>query len=458
MEDQRLMTVFDITAAALQENSFKGAATVAVTELATRLNCDRVSIGFVKNDQAIVEAVSHSAHLERQMNLTRAIGEAMDESLDQNATLISPPQSEKNDSILRSHSELARLHGSGSNMTVPFLDENGDGYGAITFERAEDLPFNKETVELCEAVAAIVGPAINEKRLNDRPLYTKAVDSIKYQLNKILGPGHPVAKFFVGCFVVLLIFFTFAKGEYRVTARTSLEGTVQRSVIAPFDGYIFESLLRAGDIVEKDQAMASFDTRDLMLERIEWASKKQQHTLEFDKALANNEIAQSKIVQELIKQAESKLSLLEEQFSRATIKAPFKGLIISGDLSQSIGAPVERGQVLFEIAPLNSYRIMLEVDERDIGEVIPNQEGELVLNSLPESTYPFVVEKMTPVSTAQEGRNFFLVEGRLTGDSESLRPGMLGYGKIVIERRRLIWIWTHELFDWMRLWLWSVIP
>ena len=32
--------------------------------------------------------------------------------------------------------------------------------------------------------------------------------------------------------------------------------------------------------------------------------------------------------------------------------APIPGVIVSGDLSQAIGAPVERGQVLFELAPL----------------------------------------------------------------------------------------------------------
>jgi hypothetical protein len=36
-----------------------------------------------------------------------------------------------------------------------------------------------------------------------------------------------------------------------------------------------------------------------------------------------------------------------------------------------------------------------------------------------------------------------------------LRPGMEGVAKIDIGRRRLIWIWTHSLFDWLRVWTWQ---
>jgi hypothetical protein len=42
--------------------------------------------------------------------------------------------------------------------------------------------------------------------------------------------------------------------------------------------------------------------------------------------------------------------------------------------------------------------------------------------------------------------------------SERLRPGMEGVGKVAIGERRLIWIWTHKLIDWVRLAFWSWMP
>ena len=51
-----------------------------------------------------------------------------------------------------------------------------------------------------------------------------------------------------------------------------------------------------------------------------------------------------------------------------------------------------------------------------------------------------------------------MVEARLLDVSPHLRPGMEGYGKIEIGRRKLLWIWTHKMTDWLRLKLWAWTP
>ena len=159
-----------------------------------------------------------------------------------------------------------------------------------------------------------------------------------------------------------------------------------------------------------------------------------------------------------VNQAQAQLSLVEEKLARATLAAPFDGIVVSGDLSQLLGTPVEQGKVLFEIAPLDAYRVILKVDERDIAFLEPGQHGQLALSGLPHDLLPFTVKQITPVSVAEEGRNFFRVEARMEGSLERLRPGMEGIGKVSIGERRLIWIWTHSLMDWVNLSLWHWLP
>jgi multidrug efflux pump subunit AcrA (membrane-fusion protein) len=132
--------------------------------------------------------------------------------------------------------------------------------------------------------------------------------------------------------------------------------------------------------------------------------------------------------------------------------------VVSGDLSQLIGGSVQRGQVLFEVAPLDSYRVILGVDEREIGQVKVGQPGEVIVSALPNEPLSFVVDKITPIAEAQSGRNVFRVEGRLTADPAHLRPGMEGVGKIEIGRRSVAWIWFHPLIDWARIWSWHWLP
>jgi len=162
-------------------------------------------------------------------------------------------------------------------------------------------------------------------------------------------------------------------------------------------------------------------------------------------------------VQAQIQQAQAQMALLAEQMGRARIKAPFAGVIVSGDLSQSLGGAVKRGEVLFEIAPLSRYRVVLEVDEAEIVHLKIGQKGEMLLTALPGEVIPLTVLQITPVTNSRDGRTYFRVEALLDRGRDELRPGMEGIAKIGTGPRLLIWIWTHRLLDWLRLAIWPWI-
>jgi len=174
--------------------------------------------------------------------------------------------------------------------------------------------------------------------------------------------------------------------------------------------------------------------------------------------MADMDSAKVTVLRARLERADAELSLASENLSRTRLTAPLRGVVVRGDLSQALGAPVQRGQTLFAVAPLDSYRVMLEVDERDVGRVQPGQTGRLALTGFPGDYLPFSVTRITPMSTAADGRNVFAVEAQLDRTPALVRPGMEGVGKIDIGQRRLIWIWTHKLGDWLRLWTWSWLP
>jgi len=191
-----------------------------------------------------------------------------------------------------------------------------------------------------------------------------------------------------------------------------------------------------------------------LLERLKWVTERQEHLYEYDKALAARQPAAINVIRSQIDQAAAQIKLLDEQLERIKLRSPISGLVVSGDLSQLIGTSVQRGQILFEIAPLDAYRVILDVDEREVRSIEAGRTGELVVSALPNQNLPFVVDKITPIAEARSGRNVFRVEGRLTDNPPQLRPGMEGVGKIEIGRRNLAWIWLHPVIDWMRIWSW----
>jgi RND family efflux transporter MFP subunit len=229
-------------------------------------------------------------------------------------------------------------------------------------------------------------------------------------------------------------------------------------IVASMPGYVAEANVRAGDLVSEGQVLARLDDKDLRLEQRKWLSEKSQLQKEYREAMAEHDGARVSILQAQLERAAAQLELTEEYLARTNVIAPLSGIVIKGDLSQSLGVPVERGQSLFEVAPLDAYRVMLEVDEREIGVLQPGQTGRLALAGFPGQRLSFVVDRITPVSTTEDGRNFFTVEGRLQETPELLRPGMQGVGKIDTGQRKLVWVWTHGLVDWLRLWTWSRSP
>ena len=200
--------------------------------------------------------------------------------------------------------------------------------------------------------------------------------------------------------------------------------------------------------------MARLDDRDLELERVRLASEKSRLDREYRSAIASHDSPGVAIAKARIDRATAELELTEQRLERIRITAPMDGVGVSGDLTQELGAPVEKGQLLYEVAPLEDYRVMLDIDERDVGALVSGQSGQLALVGLPGKTIPLTIERITPISSQSDGRNVFRVEAELADTEETLRPGMDGIAKISIEERRLAWIWIHEMTDWLRLKAW----
>jgi hypothetical protein len=185
----RLQSVLEVVASAAAHDRYAGAATALVTDLATRLNCDRVSIGFVQGGQIKIEAVSHSAQFKERTNLLRAVAAAMDEAVDQNATILVPHPSGSAPLVRRASADLVTEHGSGAVCTVP-MQVSGKPAGALTLERSAGRPFDAATVELCEAIAGLAGPMLDVHRRENRWFGARIAGWWREKIAHLFGPRH----------------------------------------------------------------------------------------------------------------------------------------------------------------------------------------------------------------------------------------------------------------------------
>ena len=455
-----------LLATCLQHRSLAAAALALVNELAGRLHCDRVSLGLVEQGSVHLQALSHTAHFDARSDLAHALGEAMDEVLDLDSAIVWPADAVDANvadagqlaaMAAAAHAALAATAGCSGLCSVPLVDE-GRTLGVITLELQSGTPFDADTVALCRHLGVLLGPVFALKRQAERSLWRRSADRLAAGRQALLGPGHPGAKLAAGGTVLLLGGLLLLDLPYRVAARSVVEGAVQRAAVAPFDGYIAQGLVRAGDTVRLGQPLARLVDDELRLEHGRWRAELDVAQRRLRQAGASADRAQAAMAAAQVDQAQAQLDLVADTLARATVLAPMDGVVVSGDLTQLQGSPVEQGKLLFEVAPLDRWRVMMEVDERDIGHLQLGQHGQVALAGLPQQALGFAVSRITPLSSAVDGRNVFRVEAQLDQPNPRLRPGMEGVGKVEVGARPALWIWTHSFTDWLRLAWWRWVP
>ena len=289
-------------------------------------------------------------------------------------------------------------------------------------------------------------------RLNQRSLAERLRDAARHAW---ADHGRRRARRIGIAAAVLLAVLALLPLQWQIGGRARLEGEVQRLLVAPADGFLRQVHARPGDTVKAGQVLVELADQDLQLEQQRWQSTLAQHENAYATANAHADRAQQVIHQSRAAEAEAQLALVQMKLERGRIEAPFDGLVVQGDLSQSLGAPLAQGAELLTLAPQGRFRVIVEVDERDIAQVAVDQQGSLALSALPWDTLPIRVARITPVATPLEGRNVFEVEAALLAPGAQLRPGLQGSAHIVVGRRPWLFGASHRVVDGARRLWWE---
>lgn len=458
----RTASVLDTLAVALRHDSLQQALFDVANALAQRFQAGKVAIGLSEHWHLKLLALSETAHFDKNTPLAKAYASAMEEAQDAGKPVHHPPPAAAPDMPASApyplHQQLSRQSGSVRVYSCPLI-HGVDTVGVITLERSTDTPFTPVETDWLEAFAALAAPIIRQRREAEKSSVRRLWGEGRALLHRLFGPRHLIWKTVAALLVLLVLILSLVQKEYRVTAKTVIEGEVQRVAAAPFAGFIQAGYVRAGDTVKTGQVLAGLDDRELRMEQARWSSERDQYENKLREAVAGQKLADVQVVTAQLRQAEAQLTLVTDKIDRARVKAPFDGIVVQGDLSQQIGAPIELGKELFTLAPLQSYRVILQVDERDIRHVRTGQAGQMVIIGLAGDPIALKISQVTPIATSQDGKNFFRVEAQLQSSAPvRLRPGMEGVGKIETGQRQLWWIMTHSLTEWLSLYLWKWLP
>jgi hypothetical protein len=449
----RLRQSLEVLSAVNDHDRFGGAAMALCNEVASRWGCERVSYGVLKGRYVHLKASSHTEKFSRKMKVVQDVEAAMEECLDQDVEVLDPAPPDAT-YVSRAAAELARLHGPATVLSLP-MRVQGEPEAVLTVERPPDRPFAADEIETLRLTCDLASRRLHELHERDRWFGARAAGAVRKGLSAVLGPKHTWIKVAGIAVFAVALFLIFAKGTYHADASFVLEATKQQVVAAPFDGTLKEVKVETGDRVRAGETvLAELDTTELKVRLADAKARRLEALTGASTAMDKERFAEAQMARARADQAAAQMELLQHRIDQAVIVSNITGTVIVGDLERREGSRVQTGEVLFEVATIESLRAELAVSEDQIADVDEGDTGTLALEGDPANRLDFEVERINPVAEVVDQKNVFKVRARLLETHGRLRPGMEGVAKIDLDRRRYAWIWTRKLRNWLRMKLW----
>ena len=238
--------------------------------------------------------------------------------------------------------------------------------------------------------------------------------------------------------------------KYKVPAELELQPIEQRFVAAPFNGALQSAHVRPGDTVKTGDLLANIDPRELEFELAGIRAELNRAVQERKGKLADHDSAGSQIAALETERLRLKSELLQFRRGNLAIRSPVDGVVVTGDLKRSEGMPLNRGETLFEIAPLGKMVVELAIEEDDFAHVRPGMSASFYVHALPGRKWRGTIERIHQRAELRRETNVFVAEIEITDPENILRPGMNGHATIVSDRHTLAWNLFHKPYYALR--------
>lgn len=368
---------------------------------------------------------------------------------DEPAPDVAPERSSENGEAVRPAGEGA--HGTpvpaACGLALPVLGAEAV-VGAIYLQRGADAPWSEQDVVALREIGQRIALPLEAKPLARIAPVTRE----RRLFVALFGPVRLRLKLAIVSVLAATLVALGATGRYEVTAEGVIEGSAPLRVQVPFAGTLSEVYVRRGDAVRRGQVVARMDDTPLLVERTRLASERDRLLVLLRDVATGEEPATVDGLQARVAQLETALSQVEARIRQARVASPADGIIVSDAGAGRVNATMAGEELLVEVAPTQSYRVVLWVDEQALPEVREGQSGSLAVADAREPV-AFTVTRLGGAVLPREGGRQARVEAEIEGGiGEAIRPGAGGLARIDAGNRKLLWIWWRRFEATVREW------
>ena len=444
--NQNLHNAFGLIRRLSQAQNSSAAAREMVNYLQTTLNCDQVALSICSNAKsATISAISGVEQVDVRSEFADQTIAALQQPLFENRKLEFLAGSEKGSAAELALENYCITSGCDAVIALPMVDAADNATGSILIgcekQRFLDPAFHSSCQQIIDLISGHLQTVL---RAND--------GLVKTALNRLgrLKKSATARNLAIGAAV--LIGLMCVPMPYRVWCDCNVQPVERRFVAAPYEGVLAQNLVRGGDQVAAEQVVARLDGRLLRGELAGVQAEFDVAKKRRDLALATGDVAQSQIAKSEMQRHQAKVNILDQRLENLEVRSPIDGVVVAGDLEKVVGMPVELGQTLFEIAPLDTMVAAVGIPESEAQYVKPGMSVQLKFDSFPFQTFSAEIQRVHPRAEDVDNTSVFIADVELENSTGRLRPGMSGSAKVSSGWSPLAWNLFHRPWESVRYW------
>lgn len=426
--------------------SVKAAALTVVNHLKRITGVQQVSLSYCQRaGKGKLLAVSDVERVDLTSESNRVINSACNQSISSQELVVFPEATEEVNPNALALEKYCRSNHLTSAVNIPLTDDQGNVFGALLFGADDEKLARPQFQEYLGRLTPMVAGHMKVVLRANRGLR----DVAKHRIAGLRNKKWTIPTLAGLCCLIGAMLIPW---PYRVGCDCEVQPVMRRYIAAPYDGILEKTLVAGGDIVKKDELLATLDGRSL---RIELAGAKAEYDgakKRRDAALARRDVAQSQIAKSEMARHKSRIELLDNQLVNLEVRSPIDGIIVSGDLEKVEGAPLEMGKTLFEVGPLDHMLAEVGIPESEIQYVTEGMDVCIKLNAFPFKTWTGTIERIHPSTEVVNDQAVFVAQVKLPNEGAELRPGMQGSAKVTAASKPIGWNLFHRAWERVRYW------
>ncbi len=218
-----------------------------------------------------------------------------------------------------------------------------------------------------------------------------------------------------------------------------------------------------GQYVEKGTVLAKLEDDDLRTQMDVTLQEVGKWQAEANRYQAGGDDAQRKVAQIELEGSQANLKRLEFLRRHTELAAPISGVILTKNLANRVGEPLEIGKPFCEMAATGVYEVSIDLRQQDLGVLLDafRQHTDLPVDFILHAhtgvrlhTVVHGPEAISQTPHVKPGGSFFAVRAVFPVDealAASIKPGYTGKAKIELGRHPLAAVMMRKFLDYWRV-------